>query len=227
MKTRLGWRHLTSESMQEMQFDRATTRIETPPWRKSPFEFDAVNLVMRKEKYSQPELKRKSMEKIVNLDSEIIVYSDGSTNGKQEKGGAGVYIEDTRTGEKHEFSYPAGKLCSSYSSECLGLLKALEWIQCNPGSSTICTDSLSLQQALQNNKWKDSNHLVMKFKDIARSINHGGTRSPCYGSRPIATWTETREAMPGRNSRLTRNRQGENKEEEVVHHTRSREADVR
>ena len=92
------------------------------------------------DKYSLAELKRKSAEKIASLDTEIIVYTDGSTDGNQENGGAGVYIEDTRTGEQHEFSYPAGKLCSSYGSECLALLKALEWIQTNPGSSTILTD---------------------------------------------------------------------------------------
>ena len=172
LKTRLGWRHLTEGSMQEMQFERATTRIETPPWRGTPFKFDAVSLVLRKEKYSQTELKRKSVEKIASLDTEIIVYTDGSTNGNQENGGAGVYIEDTRTGEQHEFSYPAGKLCSSYGSECLALLKALEWIQTNPGSSTICTDSLSLQQALRNNNWKDNNDLLMKIKGIATTIDH-------------------------------------------------------
>ena len=64
---------------------------------------------------------------------------------------------ETRSGNLiHEESHPAGKPCSSYTGECITMLRALKWIQKNPlKSCTICTDSLSLHQSLAKDNWRD------------------------------------------------------------------------
>jgi ribonuclease HI len=74
-----------------------------------------------------------------------------------------------------EMSLPAGKLCSSYSSECVALKTAMEWIN-GIGEDTgipalavlICTDSLSLVSALQNNNWKDKDPWLKTIKHLLR-----------------------------------------------------------
>ena len=58
----------------------------------------------------------------------------------------------------------AGRLCSSYSGECVSLLKALKWLLKNPQTSLICTDCLSLHDALESNDWRDKDPLLNLIK---------------------------------------------------------------
>ena len=119
-----------------------------------------------KNKYTEEELLVISTMKINSLEREITVYTDGSTDGHQEKGGAGVYIHDATHSTILEESYPAGRYCSSYGGECVAMLKALEWLQRNPTPSLICTDSDSLVSALEENNWKDRDPWLKQIKKI-------------------------------------------------------------
>ena len=168
LKTRLGWRHTTSERMSKFKdLSRDTTSPHLPPWKKAGnLKIERVELDKPKNEYTEEELLVISTMKINSLEREITVYTDGSTDGHQEKGGAEVYIHDATHSTILEESYPAGRYCSSYGGECVAMLKALEWLQRNPTPSLICTDSDSLVSALEENNWKDRDPWLKQIKKI-------------------------------------------------------------
>ena len=174
LKTRLGWRHTTSERMSKFNdLARDTTSPHLPPWRKAQnLKIERVELEKPKKEYTEEELLLMSTVKINSLEREITIYTDGSTDGNQEKGGAGVYIHDATSSTILEESYPAGRYCSSYGGECVAMLKALEWLQRNPTPSLICTDSDSLVAALEENNWKDRDPWLKQIKKIIFDYPH-------------------------------------------------------
>jgi len=135
---------------------------------------DMVELEKPKQEYTEEELLRLSMNKINSNTSNIVIYTDGSTDGSQENGGAGVYIEDEQGNTLLQTSFAAGKYCSSYSGECVAMLRTVEWLLEHPQTSTICTDSLSLHSALASNDWKDKDPWL---KQIKMKMFHGSTGS--------------------------------------------------
>ena len=138
--------------MGDLNIPRDTTKPPLAPWKTlTALNTDRAELTKRKTEYSQEQLLQLTNKKIEEIQCDIRIYTDGSTHQNQENGGAGVYIEDESGEVLHEACFPDGKYCSSYSAECVAMLKALEWIQLNPLPALICTDSMSLQQALQNN----------------------------------------------------------------------------
>ena len=164
LKTRFGFRDLTSKRLHHKDIVRETTTPPLEPWQTLPnLQFESVPLERKKEEYTKEELKAMTVAKIESLDKPIHIYTDGSTSGDQKNGGAGIYVE-TREGEKlHEESWPAGSLCSSYTGECVAFLRALEWIErVNEQDVLICTDSKSLQESLRSNSWKDTDIWLKK-----------------------------------------------------------------
>ena len=136
--------------MRNLRIVRETTTHHLPPWKNlDMLTTDVVPLERPKDEYTPEELKDISPEKIRSFESEFIIYTDGSTSGSQLDGGAGILVLDNNGHTTLETSYPAGSFCSSYTGECVALLRALEWLQQNGGSSLICTDSLSLHAALK------------------------------------------------------------------------------
>ena len=110
------------------------------------------------------------------FEAEFTIFTDGSTSGKQERGGAGVYVESKEGGTILEACFAAGQYCSSYTGECVGLLEALRWIKAKedetrPTRVLICTDSMSLAQALKKNDWKDKDLWVKQIKDLLFKIS--------------------------------------------------------
>ena len=71
---------------------RAEPKGMIAPWTGTGVRVDEVLLAERKDKYSVEELRRKTMERIQQGPEGIHIYTDGSTDGNQEKGGEGVYI---------------------------------------------------------------------------------------------------------------------------------------
>ena len=62
---------------------------------------------------------------------------------------------EKKDGVEERMCWPAGKYCSSYGAECVAFLRALEWAEENHVMSVaICTDSLSLHQALERDDWR-------------------------------------------------------------------------
>ena len=167
LKTRLGWRKQATERMEKLDIKRDVTTGHLPPWRQfNNLTIDKVPLNKPKEEYTEEELYTTSMQKIRTIESDVRIFTDGSTGGDQTKGGAGVYIESSSSGRiLHQASYPAGKMCSSYTGECVAFLEALKWLLDNPQTSLICTDSLSLQEALLSNDWKDKDPWLKLIKE--------------------------------------------------------------
>ena len=95
-------------------------------------QFDTVTLTKPKEQHSKEELKLKTDNKLAQMEADTIIWTDGSTNGRQEKGGAGVFIQNTRNGSTERMSFPAGEICSSFGAEGVALLRALEWLEMHP-----------------------------------------------------------------------------------------------
>ena len=132
---------------------------------------DKVKLDRSKEQYTVEELRKKADEKVADITSEVVIFTDGSTDAEQNNGGAGVFVQDRRTGVTERFSYPAGKICSSYGAEGVALLRALELLERrNISTATICTDSLSLQKALANDDWKDAQDWLRKIKEKSYTL---------------------------------------------------------
>ena len=94
----------------------------------------------------------------------------GTTDSRQRNGGAGILVEDGNNNILCEASYPAGKLCSSFGAESVALIEALEWIKKEPKSAVICTDSLSLHQALQNASWRTRDNGVNRIRKLVTEI---------------------------------------------------------
>ena len=135
--------------MKDLEITREVTLPHLPPWTKlSHLKLDKVILDRPKAEYTSEELKALTMAKIQSFATEVTIYTDGSTNEAQEKGGAGVFIEDASGLPLLKASFPAGKLCSSYTGECVAFLRELEWLQERRLSSLVCTDSLLLHSAL-------------------------------------------------------------------------------
>ena len=172
LKTRPGWRRTTAERMKEMQIIRETTTAALPPWRHlSNLTLDQVVLTRPKSEYELDELKRMTMEKLDELEPDTRIYTDGSTDSQQRNGGAGVFITDENGNVLLEASYPAGKICSSYSGEAIAALRALEWVEENGVQKcTIITDSLSLHNSLESNDWKNNDPWLKQIKSILHRI---------------------------------------------------------
>ena len=103
----------------------------------------------------------RALRKIEETPTAYRICTDGSTDGRQENGGAGVESNDGK--EIYSVSVPAGVYCSSYTGECVAFLQALKWFEkeeVNWGEEEenkvlVCTDSMSLVKSLENNYWKD------------------------------------------------------------------------
>lgn len=144
---------------------RAPRPKPTAPWRTAGIEFEKVELEEKKSSYTEQELREKALKKIEEVKTVLRLYTDGSTSGNQEKGGAGLYVTDGEDHEIHQAFFPAGELCSSFQAECIAMAKALDWIKDNPGDATIITDSMSMWQALKSNNWKDSDYHLNQIKE--------------------------------------------------------------
>ena len=167
LKSRKGFRAKTSQSFPFKDLPRETTTPRVEPWLSLPnLRFEVVQLEKKKEDYKKEELREMSIEKISTLNKDVNVYTDGSTSGKQTRGGAGIFIENNNGDILHKESRPAGKLCSSYTGECVALLMAFEWIATQPTvlDYLICTDSKSLHEALRRNDWTDTDPWLKKAK---------------------------------------------------------------
>ena len=89
--------------------------------------------------------------KIAEIDADVELYTDGSTSGEQQNGGAGVFAQDKLGNVLLEVWKAAGTLCSSYDGECVAMRTALEWIEADDRGDSkyaIFTDSLSLTRSL-------------------------------------------------------------------------------
>jgi hypothetical protein len=168
LKTRKGWRHNVNEYPDVLQYDVEELKAPLAPWRTTNLYFDEVKLGKNKDQYTTEELKMLTEEKIGEINSEVVIYTDGSTSSDQENGGAGVFIDNRRAGTEIHEKFPAGAWCSSYAAESVALLRSLQWLEVNPAeTTTICTDSMSLHEALSNGDWKDAQDWIKEIKQLS------------------------------------------------------------
>ena len=166
LTTRLGWRTNTQVRNHMYDVTRDETTAPLPPWMVlNHVSFDSVKLEKAKADYSQAELRERTLHEISKLTSEVVIYTDGSTDARQRNGGAGVFIQNRDGMTLYEASFPAGEWCSSYGGECVAALRALEWIEeNNVRDCTIITDSMSLQKSIENNDWKNGDNWLKQIK---------------------------------------------------------------
>jgi len=105
------------QNTQPMNYRVEELRPPLAPWRETKLQFEEVKLCKRKEEYTVQELKQMADECVGKIETEVIIFTDGSTDGSQNKGGAGVYIKDRRTDQELRLCYAAGEICSSYGAE--------------------------------------------------------------------------------------------------------------
>jgi len=173
--TRHGWRNLTAKRMADWTIPRETATPPLAPWfRLENITVERAAVEKKKEAYSQDELYDLAMQKIRSVDCAVHIYTDGSTNTNQEGGGAGVYAEDDEGNVMLRKAFPAGALSSSYSAEAVAMLQAVRWIEeAMPLSCLICTDSMSLVDAIDKNNWKDPDECLKQIKTtISRLTTH-------------------------------------------------------
>ena len=158
--------------MNEINITRDVTTPPLPPWRtQDNVTFREVRLVKPKAEYTVEELQVITRELLDDLNYNILVYTDGSTDANQENGGAGVFITNGNGEVLLEAIYATGRLCSSYSGECVAALRALEWIERNEYQDcAIVTDSMSLHAALRANNWKDRDPWLKQIKEVLHRI---------------------------------------------------------
>ena len=70
--------------MKEMEIHREIQAKPVPPWYEIGIIFERIQLEKKKESYSNEELRTRAMEKIASLACQVTIYTDGSTDGKQE-----------------------------------------------------------------------------------------------------------------------------------------------
>ena len=87
LKSRRGFRYETGKRMNDMEIHREIQAKPVPPWYEIGIIFERVELEKKKESYSNEELRTRAMEKIASLAFQVTIYTDGSTDGKQENGG--------------------------------------------------------------------------------------------------------------------------------------------
>ena len=173
LTTRHGWRTRTAARMADWEIKRETTTPPLAPWLKlENVTIARADVVKKKEEYSETELFDLAMEKINNIECAVHIYTDGSTNTGQERGGAGVYAEDDEGNVILSESFPAGAYSSSYSAEAVAMLEAVRWIETTHlQTCLICTDSMSLVDAIDKNNWRDPDEWLKEIKTTLSRLN--------------------------------------------------------
>ena len=168
LKGRIGWRAETKPLMNH-NLNRSTPKIRTNPMMKIGATITKVTLDKNKEAYTLEDLARLTEVKIAEIDADVEIFTDGSTSGTQQRGGAGVFAQDKNGVTLLEDKRAAGTLCSSYDGECVAMMMALEWITKEERGDVkyaIYTDSLSLINALEADNWKDQHEWLRVTKTL-------------------------------------------------------------
>ena len=172
LKTRCGWRAKSEALMRTFKdLCRASRPEPLPPWRGTEISFKAVQLEGKKKDHTEEQLLEQSMKAINDLQVKHLIYTDGSTNADQEKGGAGVFVTNEEGEEVFAAQYPAGQLCSSFQGECIAMEKALDWVAGNPGDCAVITDSKSMWMALKADNWKEKDYHLAEIKNKVNEIS--------------------------------------------------------
>ena len=120
-----------------------------------------------RDEYSATELRERAQRIIHAKRPDITIYTDGSAQGDQTKGGAGVYIENAEGGVIWRSSEPAGLLSSSFNAEAKAADDALNWIaeeNLAERNILLLTDSKSLVEAVQNTGVRSRNDWMNNIK---------------------------------------------------------------
>ena len=176
--TREGWSHsVMRRPIHEVTEDEQNIPLIPPWYHPNNLEFAHVELEKPKAEYTPAQLKEKTLQKILDTAADYTVYTDGSTDSKQEDGGAGIFVHDANNNTLLEKSEPAGQLCSSYGAEGAALWHALVWLRQNIPQEAdrkrvlVCTDSRSLVDALKHVTWKDRDYWIIKIQQELPLVN--------------------------------------------------------
>ena len=132
LKTRRGWNFQTREENREIEeIPKNKSKHFIKPWKNYLENIEIIETKLKgpKKENTKDAIKQAAEQAIQSLNSDYYIYTDGSTNDKQENGGAGVVIYDKNREKIEERNAAAGKMCSSYAGECVALIEAMNWIQ--------------------------------------------------------------------------------------------------
>ena len=212
LDTRLGWRYKTEPKM-DKNLNRRTGKTRLRPMMEYKAEVTGVRLDRKKEEFTIEELALRAEEKIAEINADVELYTDGSTSGKQKRGGAGLFIQNSRGEKLYEEAKPAGEFCSSYDGECVAMMRALEWIGNEPQEEgrkyAIFTDSKSMIMALETKSWKESHEWMKRVKkklsEIRKEVTICWIPSHCnvYGNEKADKLAEKGSTLGQRNAPVT------------------------
>ena len=149
------------------------------PWKKEPPNLKITETNIKKTD-SIDEQKEASQQAIKNeKPADFIIYTDGSAIAGTRNGGAGIYVEKAE-GERdyrkyHTEHHPAGSYSTSYTAECVAMLRALRWLENQTWLKTvIVTDSKALTSSLTNDQTNSPK--VSKIKKKIEDILDNGLK---------------------------------------------------
>ena len=159
---RQSWRRKADELSAQYLHHTETEKQPIPFFARAPWDApDNLTVVaavpgIAKKSDDHAAMVEATLKQVRNVSSGMVVYTDGSATAGTTNGGAGVVItqgDPTEYAEIETIKKKGANKTSSYEEEVAAMSTACEWIQqeCTAEDKVvICTDSLSLCQALES-----------------------------------------------------------------------------
>jgi ribonuclease HI len=155
---RTSWRSVTKKLSTEYKLDSASERKQLEFFAREPW-LSPSNLTVNLTIPGYPDCKTDeeklavTLAHIRSISPRLVIYTDGSAKAGTTKGGAGVVITEGDPETPHtldKVTVKGARRTASYIEEVAAMEMACKWLEenCQEESVLICTDSLSMCQAL-------------------------------------------------------------------------------
>ena len=141
-----AWRGMSKAGTENLRTENIVRSSSVPPWEETTGVKIKTELPDGSSKKDEDQIKLvRSAEKTIKEESEeadVEIYTDGSVQEGQRKGGSGCWLK-YRTGEEKEITKPAGEICSSFRAEAIAIQEGLKEIEKREGIRKVAlfTDS--------------------------------------------------------------------------------------
>ena len=154
------------------------THATLPAWKRHQFPSIVTSIPGVERKNTQTDDQRKAftlefIDQQYPMQDWTHIYTDGSATEAVRNGGAGIFLRYTDGDE--EIAIPTGKYSTNYRAEMEALCTAASAVAENPartkGKVVIFTDALSVLQAIQNSRNKETNPLTASLQSLSATVN--------------------------------------------------------
>ena len=154
------------------------THATLPAWKRHQFPSIVTSIPGVERKSTQTDDQRKAftlefIDQQYPIQDWTHIYTDGSATEAVRNGGAGIFLRYTDGDE--EIAIPTGKYSTNYRAEMEALCTAASTVAENPARTTgkvvIFTDALSVLQAIQNSRNKETNPLTASLQSLSATVN--------------------------------------------------------